>query len=102
MARLYDVSADAQNDLFEIWRRVAEDSVDLANRIEGEFYNLFASLGRMPGQGHTRKDLTKRPVLFFPLYSFLVVYQPDVNPVRIMAVLRGRRNVKQILKEPLV
>ena len=45
----------------------------------------------MPGQGHTRKDLTTRPVLFFPLYSYLVVYQPDVRPIRIMAVLRGKR-----------
>ena len=101
MAPLYDVSAEAQNDLFEIWRRIADDSVELANRIESEFYELFASLGRMPGQGHTRKDLTKRPVLFFPLYSILIVYQPDVKPIRIMAVLRGSRNVKRILKERL-
>jgi antitoxin ParD1/3/4/toxin ParE1/3/4 len=96
---LYDVSAEAQNDLFEIWRRIARDSVALANRIEGEFSDSFASLGRMPRQGHTRIDLTKRPVLFFPLYSFLIVYQPDVKPIRIMAVLRGRRNVKRILQE---
>ena len=48
-----------------------------------------------------RKDLTKRSALFFPLYSFLVVYQPDAKPIRIMAVLRGRRNVKRILKERL-
>ncbi len=34
---LYQVSAEAQNDLFEIWCRIATDSVDLANRIEGEF-----------------------------------------------------------------
>jgi antitoxin ParD1/3/4/toxin ParE1/3/4 len=101
MAPLYDVSAEAQNDLFEIWRRIADDSVELANRIESEFYELFASLGRMPGQGHTCKDLTKRPVLFFPPYSFLIVYRPDVKPVRIMAVLRGRRNVKRILQERL-
>jgi antitoxin ParD1/3/4 len=101
MPSLYDVSAEAQNDLFEIWRRIADDSVALANRIESEFYELFASLGQMPGQGHTRKDLTNRPVLFFPLYSFLVVYQPDVEPIRIMAVLRGRRNIKRILKERL-
>jgi len=101
MAPLYDVSAEAQNDLFEIWRRIADDSVALANRIEGEFSELFASLGRMPGQGHTRKDLTKRPVLFIPLYSFLIVYQPDVKPIRIMAVLRGRRNVKRILRKRL-
>ena len=49
MASLYDVSAEAQNDLFEIWRRIAGESVELANRIESEFYALFASLGRMPG-----------------------------------------------------
>lgn len=101
MASLYDVSAEAQNDLFEIWRRIAGDSIDLANRIEGEPYELFNSLGRMPRQGHTRKDLTQHPVLFFPLYSFLVVYQPETRPIRIMAVLRGRRNVRRILGERL-
>jgi antitoxin ParD1/3/4 len=99
MTSLYDVSAEAQNDLFEIWRRIADDSVNLANRIEVEFYELFASLGRMPRQGHARIDLTKRPVLFFPLYSFLIVYRPDVKPIRIMAVLRGSRNVKRIRRE---
>jgi len=97
MAWLYEISSEAQTDLFEIWRWIAGDSIELANRIESEFYETFASLGRMPGQGHTRADLTKRPVLFFPLYSFLVVYQPGVKPLRIMAVLRGKRNVKQIL-----
>lgn len=73
--------------------------VNLADRVEGEFHELFASLGRMPRLGHARKDLTKRPVLFFALYSFLVVYEPEAEPIRIMAVLRGRRNVKRILKD---
>ena len=50
MASLYDVSAEAQNDLFEVWRPMAGDSVELANRIESEFYELFASLGRRPGR----------------------------------------------------
>jgi antitoxin ParD1/3/4/toxin ParE1/3/4 len=99
MEPLYDVSAEAQNDLFEIWQRIAKDSVELANRIDNEFHELFASLGRMPTQGHVRRELTARPVLFFPLYSFLVVYQPDVQPIRIMAVLRGKRDLKGLLKE---
>jgi antitoxin ParD1/3/4 len=98
MEPLYDVSAEAQDDLFEIWRRIAKDSVELANRIDGEFHELFAPLARMPRQGHTRKDLTNRPVLFFSLYSFIVVYQPELTPLRIMAVLRGKRNVKRILR----
>ena len=71
---LYNVSAEAQNDLFEIWLHIAQDSVDLANRIDSEFHALFASLGRIPGQGHTRKDLTSRPILFFPLYSYTLTW----------------------------
>lgn len=94
----YDVSAEAQNDLFEIWYRIAGDSIDLANRIDGEFHELFASLARMPTLGHARRDLTTRPVLFFPLYSFLVVYQPEVKPIRIIAVQRAKRNLKRILR----
>lgn len=76
---LYEISAEAQSDLFDIWLHISQDSVELANRIEREFYELFASLGKLPHQGHTRKDLTRRPVLFFPLYSFLVVYEPDAK-----------------------
>ncbi len=78
MEPLYDVSAEAQNDLFEIWRRIAADSVELAERIDGGFHELFGSLGRMPRKGHTRKDLTKRPVAFF-------------------LWLLGKRNTKRIL-----
>jgi plasmid stabilization system protein ParE len=101
MASLYELSAEAQNDVFEIWSRIALDSVVLADRIEGEFHELFASLAKMPRRGHRRTDLTKRPVLFSSLYSFVVVYQPDVKPIRIMAVLRGKRDVKRVLKRRL-
>jgi hypothetical protein len=38
MEYLYDVSAVAQDDLFEIWSRIAQDSVKLANRIDDEFH----------------------------------------------------------------
>lgn len=94
----YQVSAEAQGDLFEIWQRIADDSPDLADRIEDEFYELFGSLARMPGQGHFRKDLTERPLRFFPLYSFLVVYDPAAAPIRIVAVVRGKRDTKRLLK----
>lgn len=64
MAPLYDVSAEAQNDPFEIWRRIADDNVKLANRIEGESYELFASLGRtavLRGRPNIKRILQERP-----------------------------------------
>jgi antitoxin ParD1/3/4/toxin ParE1/3/4 len=99
MEPLFEVAFAAQEDLFEIWRRIAQDSVSLADRIETELYEAFESVARMPGIGHTRKDLTRQPVLFFPLYSFLIVYQANTRPVRIMAVLRGKRDLKRLLAE---
>jgi plasmid stabilization system protein ParE len=97
--RGYLVSPEANSDIFEIWRWIAKDSIELADRVEAELHDIFEALARMPGQGHQRKDLTQRPVLFFPLYSYLVVYQPNLDPIRIMAVLRGTRHVKRILKQ---
>jgi len=94
----YEIVPAAQSDLFDIWAYIAQDSVGLADRVESEFHDLFASLAKMPRQGHTRNDLTKRPVLFFPLYSYLVVYRPEPAPIRIMAVIRGKRNVKRVLR----
>ena len=99
MAPSDDISGEAQNDLFEFWQPIATDSVDRTKRVDDEFHAAFALLARMPGQGHVRKDLTRRSVLFFPLYSFLVVYQPDTVPLRIMAGVRGNRDLKRLLED---
>jgi len=99
MAARYELSLEAQNDLLEIWHRIAEESVDLANRIEDDFRALFASLSRMPHRGHIREDLSKKPLRFIPLHSFLIVYQPDTRPIRIIAVLRGKRDIRRILRD---
>lgn len=94
----YSLSPQAVEDLFEIWQYIAQDSENAANRVQSEFFETFVALARTPGQGHRRKNLTTKPVLFFAIYSYLIVYQADVNPIRILAVVHGRRNVKRVLK----
>ena len=44
----YELTEHAHRDLFEIWRHISDDGIDLADRIENEFYDLFDTLGRMP------------------------------------------------------
>jgi plasmid stabilization system protein ParE len=48
---------------------------------------------------HAREDLTDRPLKFWTVYSYLVVYDPAGDPLTIVAVLHGARDVAQILKE---
>jgi antitoxin ParD1/3/4/toxin ParE1/3/4 len=59
----------------------------------------FFKLAEMPGAGHRRADLTDRPVLFYKIYSYLVIYTPETQPLQILGVLHGRRNVAHILKQ---
>jgi hypothetical protein len=45
----------------------------------------------MPEMGHTREDLTERPVKFWSVFSYLVVYDPASRPLTVLAVLHGAR-----------
>jgi len=45
--------------------------------------------------------LTDEPVKFFPVYSYLIVYRPETNPLQVVAILHGRRDVEQLLKDRL-
>ena len=46
-------------------------------------------------------DLTAKSVLFYRIFSYLVIYQPGVKPLQILSVLHGKRNVARILKQRL-
>jgi len=95
----YILSPDANEDLFEIWSHIACDSVDAANRVESELFETFEALARTPGQGHKRTDLTAEAVLFFPVYSYLVVYRPEKRPLEVVAIIHGARDVRRVLTE---
>jgi len=58
----------------------------------------FSQLAESPRIGHKREDLTSREVLFWRVHSYLIVYR-DSNPLRIVRVLHGKRDVKKLLKK---
>ena len=58
----------------------------------------FQHLADIPAIGHAREDLTARPVKFWSVYSYLVVYDPATSPLTIVAVLHGARDVENLLK----
>jgi len=53
----------------------------------------------MPGKGHRRTDLTKRPVLFWTVRSYQIIYKQGTRALDIAAVLHGKRNIRRILRE---
>jgi plasmid stabilization system protein ParE len=96
----YVLSVEAEEDLFEIWRYLAEEAdLDTAELIESDLYKAFELLVKTPGLGHKRFDLTQHPVLFFRVrpYSYSIVYRTK-TPLEIVAVLHGKRDIAKLLQ----
>ena len=95
----FELTRQAHADLQNIWDFIAQDSLDAADRVLDEFQHTIARLAAMPGIGHTREDLTTQDILFWPMYSYLILYRKNSAPLLIVGVLHGRRTLQPILEE---
>lgn len=99
MSQAYRLTERAEADVEAIADFIAADSIDAAVKVVLALEDAFVLLASRPGIGHAREDLTDRPLKFWSVHSYLVVYDPGGDPLTIVAVLHGARNVAQILKE---
>lgn len=93
----YRLSEDALADLDEVWAYIAADNIDAADRIIASFIEAFKLLAERPLIGHRREEVTDRPVLFWPVGSYTIVYRPETQPLRVIAVLHGARDLTPIV-----
>ena len=64
-----------------------------------EFVQAFRLIGRTPNIGHQRKDLSEgRPVLFWPVRDYLIIYRAGRMPIEIVTVVHGSRDVPALLE----
>ena len=47
--------------------------------------------------GHRREDLTRYPVLFWPVGAYLIIYRAERPPIEIVAVTQGSRDIPAFL-----
>ena len=99
MSLAYRLTPAAQADLDEIISFIADDNIDAGLRVLDAFEQAFELLGNNPEIGHVREDLTRQPVKFWNVYSYLVVYDAASAPLTVIAVLHGARSVDRILKD---
>ena len=92
-------TTEAEAQLAEIVDFIAVDSEDAARRVLTGIHEALDKLAAMPAMGHLREDLTERPLKFWGVYSYLIVYDPASSPLSVIAILRGARDVEQILKD---
>src|SRR5678815_3183354 len=93
----YELTRSALADIDELWTYIAEDNIEAADRVSSAILDACALLAEQPLIGHTREDLTPRPVLFWSSGRYLIVYRPETEPLRIVAIFHGSRDIASLL-----
>jgi antitoxin ParD1/3/4/toxin ParE1/3/4 len=94
----YELSPEARDDLQEIWIYIAGDNLAAADQLEADIYKACEVLAGNPRLGHKRPDLTDEPVRFWPVRGqYLVIYQHDTQPLKIVRILHGAREASSQL-----
>jgi antitoxin ParD1/3/4 len=76
---------------------------DAAERVETEIVTTCRRPAGYPLMGTRRQDLTPLPVRFWtvPKFSnYVIVYRPETAPLQVVAVLHGKRDLKEVLERP--
>ncbi len=93
---LFALHPSAEDDLGEILDYIGQDSFDSAVRALMEFEDAFAQLGRSPGMGRYRPDLEAGSLRFWSVWRYLIAYDPETDPIKIVAVIHGMRDPGKI------
>jgi len=88
----YQLHPEAYTDLDAIREYIAEDNPAAAARVITDIFDAIRALVPFPSQGHTRIDLTSRPLRFWRVRDYLIAYAYQERPLWVIAVLHGSRN----------
>ncbi len=92
------LSPEAESDLDDIKRQVLDEGGPrIALYVMRSLLKGIRLLARHPGLGHLREDLTDLPLRFWPVLSYLIIYDREHRPIEIVGVVHGARNMERIL-----
>lgn len=96
----FQLTPQAELDLAEIWDYIAQDSMTNADRVLNELEKTLRTLADNPELGYRREDWADSRHRFWPFYSYIVMYRPETNPLQILRIVSGFRNLAALLKNP--
>jgi antitoxin ParD1/3/4/toxin ParE1/3/4 len=95
----FHLSAEARQDLRDIRGYCLDQGgPSLSLYIRGEILKQVAFLAENPGAGHGREDLTPLPVKFWPVFSYLIVYDPASKPMGVARIVHGNRDLRTLFE----
>lgn len=96
MAR-YILAPEARADLEDIIDEISQERPNAARGVLAKIRAALERLTEHPKLGHLREDLANESLRFWPVYSYLIIYRPESQPLQVARVLHGARDIKSIL-----
>ena len=95
----YLLTPTAQEDLANIKDYYLEEAGHrIARQMLVELVEAFRWGARTPGAGHKREDLAEaRPILFWPMRDYLILYKPGSDPLQIVTIVRGSQDIPKLI-----
>jgi toxin ParE1/3/4 len=88
----------AASDVFDIWDRIAEESLSSADRWVDRLDEALALLATQPMMGRTRDELI-RGLRSFPFGRYVVFYEPLPDGIDVVRILHGARDIDAIFED---
>ena len=100
------LTKDAEDDIFEIYKYVAQnDSAVKADKLFENLKNTCLSLENIPERGHTPIELQRinvKEYLEIHFKHYRIIYQIKNQKIFIHCILDGRRNFQDVLIKRLL
>ena len=88
-------TAQAEEDLIEIWIYIAQDNPAAADRLLDKFDSKFSLLAEQPSLGPAREDIAPE-LRYLPVGNYLILYRIIESGIEVVRVVQGARNLKSL------
>jgi toxin ParE1/3/4 len=88
-------TAQADEDLIDLWVYIAQDNPKAADHLLDEFENKFALLSEHPRIGSARSDIAPG-LRYFPVGNYLILYREIPNGIEVVRVVHGARRLSNL------
>lgn len=96
----YELTESAEAELRDIFEFIAtSDGLGRAEHVLEQFLEAFENLAVTPGMGFRRTRLTGPSQRWWPVFRYLVIYDPDSRPLMVSRILHGARCLEVVLED---
>jgi toxin ParE1/3/4 len=101
MTRSFLLTPSASRDVDGILEYVLEhNGPNRALLVHCKLYEGFSKVGAQPAfLGHQRDDLADESLRVVKVFSYLIIFRPDMKPVQIIRVIHGARDLPRAFEE---